>query len=225
MATVEFIYGLGSRYSYLASTQIARIARDTGAEFHWRPVASRELIARRADNPFRTGAGGQYDWTYRRLDAEAWAEHYGVPFRDPVGRLSHDHALPSMAAFAAGRQGQVEEMSHRLFRLIFVDDRERFDRDDVLGEARALGLDVVRFQADLESPELAEEHEEEIRSVEARGVWGVPTFLCGDRLFWGNDRLILLEAALKSGALCRPVSYMETANFPSLSSRDPRSRP
>ena len=197
MATVEFIYGLGSRYSYLASTQIARIARDTGAEFCWRPVASRELIGRRGDNPFRAGAGGQYDWTYRRLDAEAWAEHYGVPFRDPVGRLSYDPSMPSMAALAAGRQGQVEAMSHRLFRLIFVDERENLDQEDVLVEARALGLDIARFEADLGSPDLAEEHEGAIARAKSSGVWGVPTFLYGDRLFWGNDRLILLEAALK----------------------------
>ena len=197
MATVEFIYGLGSRYSYLASTQIARIARETGAEFRWRPVASRELIARRADDPFRAGAGGQYDWTYRRLDAEAWAKHYGVPFRDPVGRLSYDHSLPSMAALAAGRQGQVEAMSRQLFRLIFVDDRETFGRDEILVEACALGFDIPRFEADLESPALAEEHEGEIAKAEACGVFGVPTFLYGSRLFWGNDRLILLEAALK----------------------------
>ena len=34
----------------------------------------------------------------------------------------------------------------------------------------------------------------------AKGVFGVPTFVLGDRLFWGNDRLILLEHALTRAA-------------------------
>ncbi|MYE86524.1 MAG: hypothetical protein F4X31_09835 [Gammaproteobacteria bacterium] len=97
MATVDFIYGLGSRYSYLASTQIERIARETGA----------------------------------------------------------------------------------------------------------LGLDLARFESDLDSPELAQEHEQRVLEAESRGAFGVPTFLYGDDLYWGNDRLVLLEAAL--GAKHAPV--------------------
>ena len=73
MATVDFIYGLGSRYSYLAATQLARIERETGATFRWRPLSSSRLIGRRADDPFAAKAGGQYDWDYRRRDSEAWA--------------------------------------------------------------------------------------------------------------------------------------------------------
>ena len=200
MARVDFIYALGSRYSYLASTQIERIAGETGARFRWQPISSLALLARRKDDPFRAGAGGQYDWDYRRRDAEAWAHHYGVPFNDPVGRLAYDSVLAALAALAARRQKRVEAMSHRLFRLIFVDERAEFGRDEVLFEARALGLDVSRFEADLDSPELAKEHERHVVESETRGVFGVPTFLYCDQLYWGNDRLVLLESALKSAA-------------------------
>ncbi|MCY3640769.1 MAG: DsbA family protein [Gammaproteobacteria bacterium] len=198
IAIVDFIYGLGSRYSYLASTQINRIAGETGAVFRWQPVSSRALLGRRSDEPFKPGARGQYDWDYRKRDAEAWARYYGVPFNDPVGRLTYDPALPALAAMAAGRQDQVEAMSHLLFRLIFVDDHSQFGRDEVLAAARTLGLDLARLESDLDSPELAQEHEQCILKVESRGAFGVPTFFYGDDLYWGNDRLVLLEAALRA---------------------------
>ena len=198
IAKVEFIYGLASRYSYLASTQILRITRETGAEFRWRPIFSLTLLDRRSVNPFRTAAGGQYDWNYRRRDAEAWAAHYGVPFSDPIGRLTFEPRLPVLAAIAAGRQNRVEAMSLRLFRLIYVDERSEFGRDEVLSEARALGLDVATFAADLDSPEVEATHERSLAEAEERGVFGVPTFLYGDQLYWGNDRLVLLEAALRN---------------------------
>lgn len=88
-------------------------------------------------------------------------------------------------------------MSNLLFRLIFVDDRTSFGRNEILEEARTLEFDLARFESDLDSPELAQEHEQRISEVESRGVFGVPTFLHRDELYWGNDRLVLLEAALK----------------------------
>ena len=197
MATVDFIYGLESRYSYLASTQIGRVARETGATFRWQPISTHALLGRRADDPFTPGARGQYDWDYRKRDAEAWARFYGVPFNDPIGRLTYEPLLPALAALAAGRQGRVDAMSHSLFRLIFVDDRNAFGRNEILAEVEALGLDVARFRSDLDSPELAQEHEKRILEVESRGVFGVPTFFFRDQLYWGNDRLVLLESALK----------------------------
>ena len=46
--------------------------------------------------------------------------------------------------------------------------------------------------------ELAQEHERRVLEAESRGVFGVPTFLFRDQLYWGNDRLVLLEAALRA---------------------------
>jgi len=166
--------------------------------FRWLPVSSHALLGRRADEPFKPGARGQYDWSYRKRDAEAWARYYGVPFHDPIGRLTYDPMLPALAAMAAGHQNKVEAMSHLLFRLIFVDDHSQFGREEVFAEASALGLDLARFESDLDSPELAQEHEQRVLEVESRGAFGVPTFFYGDELYWGNDRLVLLEEALKT---------------------------
>src|SRR5439155_26436445 len=87
MSVVDAYLGLGSRYSYLASTQFDRIARETGATFNWIPVASPDLFAPER-NPFEGApVSGQYEWFYRKQDAETWADYYGVPFREPMGRL------------------------------------------------------------------------------------------------------------------------------------------
>ncbi|MBT5432609.1 MAG: hypothetical protein HOI34_18620 [Rhodospirillaceae bacterium] len=195
---VDFFYGPGRRYSYLASIQIARIERDTGASFRWLPFQSSRLITHDGRDPFAgEPLSGQYDWDFRRRDAEAWAAFYGVAFRDPIGRLKYDYSDVALAALVAGRQDAVVSMSHRLFRLIFVDDRLVLARDDVLAEARAAGLDMVQFEADLYDDKRVEEHEAIVEEAARRGAFGVPTFCVGEHMFWGNDRLPLLEAALR----------------------------
>ncbi len=194
--TVDFYYGLGSRYSYLASTQIERIAAATGCRFEWYPAASSALMALRGGRPFRgEPISGQYEWPYRRHDAEAWAEYYGVPYREPVDFLVDPDYL-AVAATAAKQLGAVEVYSRRLFRAVFVEGRAVAEAD--LAElATEAGLDAAAFRAQLADPATTERYQAELRRARERGAFGVPTFFLGERMFWGNDRLVLLEHFIK----------------------------
>jgi 2-hydroxychromene-2-carboxylate isomerase len=121
--TVEFYYSVGSRYSYLASTQIAKLEGETGARAGWLPLSGVDLMAAAGYRPFEgPPASGQYDWPYRRRDAAAWAEFYGVPFREPA---DVNVAPPTLACVAARRLGGAEQLSHRLFRCHFVEGRSK----------------------------------------------------------------------------------------------------
>ncbi len=189
--TVDFYYGLGSRYSYLASTQLARIAAETGCRFDWHPLKSGALMELRGGHPFHGApVSGQYEWPYRRLDAEAWAEFYGVPYREPVDFLV-DPAYLAVAAIAAKRLGAVEAYSRRLFRAIFVDGRAVAEAD-LSDFAEDAGLDAAAFRTHLDDPATAEMHEAALQAAHRRSAFGVPTFFVGDHLFWGNDRLPLV---------------------------------
>ena len=194
-ATVDFYLGLGSRYSYLAASQVDRIEKAYGCRFVWKPIASGALMDRRGGNPFRgEPLSGQYDWGYREYDAKCWAAHYGIPFREPVA-FRTDPAMLALACLAAEMQGALVPCCHLLQRLIFVDG-VAID-DTVLAElAKPLGLDAEAFQRDLRAPQTRVRHERLLDEAKGRGAFGVPTFFLGDRMFWGNDRLVLLEAAL-----------------------------
>ena len=189
---VDFYYGLGSRYSYLATTQLERIAAATGCRFEWRPVSSGALMGLRGARPFRGApVSGQYEWPYRRHDAEAWAEYYGVPYREPVDFLVDPDYL-AVAASAAKQLGGVEAYSRRLFQAIFIEGRTVAE-DDLTKLATEAGLDAAGFRAQLDDPATAARYQAELRRARERGAFGVPTFFLGERMFWGNDRLLLLE--------------------------------
>lgn len=189
---VDFYYGLGSRYSYLASTQIAGLEAETGCRVEWRPLSSADLMAARGHNPFHGPAvSGQYEWTYRQGDAEFWAEYYGVPYREPLGfRVDPRHLAE--ACIAAGRMGQLVPYSRRLFAAIFVDGR-RIDGGVLEEIASETGLDVPEFHALRADPATVAAHLDTVREAHRRGAFGVPSFFVGERLFWGNDRLVLLR--------------------------------
>jgi len=59
---VDFYFGVGSRYSYLAATQLKALGAETGVRFNWLAVDSSRLIAARGHNPSAAPDGiGQYD--------------------------------------------------------------------------------------------------------------------------------------------------------------------
>jgi len=196
---VDFYFGVGSRYSYLASTQLAALGAETGARFNWLAVDSARLIAAThgGHSPFAIPNGsGQYDWGYRRKDAEAWAALYEVRFREPHGRLALDPGLLSLACTAARRLGAAEAYARTLFRAVFADNLPAVDRGVCIASAGEVGLDRDAFARVLDDVGVWEERERVTREAMERGAFGVPTFAFGERLFWGNDRLVLLRCAL-----------------------------
>lgn len=206
---MDFYFGAGSRYSYLASTQLGALAAETGARFSWLAVDSARLIAARGHNPFAASNGvGQYDWAYRQADAEAWADLYGVPFREPRGRIVLDPDLLSLACTAAHRLGAAEAYARALFRAVFVDDLPTVDRAACVERAAEAGLDRAAFADALEDAGTQAERERVMRDAAGRGAFGVPTFAFGDRLFWGNDRLPLLRHALLQARRAAPSPAM-----------------
>lgn len=204
--TVDFYLGLGSRYSYLAASQIDRIEAETGCRFVWKPIASGVLIDRYGDNPFRgeTGPGarpGQYDQAYREYDARGWAALYGIPFHEPLA-FEVDPTLPALACLAADRQGALVACC-RLFQQLIFADGTSIDVSTIAALPARLGLEEGAFRRDLEAPQTRARHEALIDEAAQRGAFGVPTFFVGRQMFWGNDRLPLLEAALRGTELPR----------------------
>jgi len=198
---VPFYFGLGSRYSYLAASQLERIETETGCRFDWLPLQSGELIRRanRGQSPFDgERVSGQYDWGYRRRDAESWAALYGVPYREPA-EFRVDPSNLAKACWAAGADGKLKEMSRQIFNAVFV--KGRVVCREVLGElASDIGLDGSNLLASLDAPDVVARHDAALDRAIENGAFGVPSFIVAGRVYWGNDRLPLVEHALANPA-------------------------
>jgi 2-hydroxychromene-2-carboxylate isomerase len=200
---IDFVFGIRSRYSYLASTQIERLERETGAAVRWRCVVSAELMAAAGYRPFEgKPSSGQYDFGYRRQDAEAWAAFYGVPYSEPPNPMA-DARISALACVVADRMGGAAAFSRRLFARYFAEGRDPLDAAGLVAEATAVGLDRKRFERALTDPATERHYAENIEEARAAGAFGVPSLILGGRVFWGNDRIPLLRqhvARVKAGA-------------------------
>lgn len=193
MKTVDFFFDLSSPYSYLAATQVPALAARTGAEVAWKPFVLHAVFkATGNDMPARVEAKARY----MLPDLERWARHYGVPFRFS-SRFPASTIKAMRLVLVGGAAGRAAEAALEAFRSMWVDDRDLNDPAELGALARKAGLDPEQALADIEGPEIKDRLRAHTDEAIRRGAFGAPSFFVGEELFWGNDRLVLLEEALR----------------------------
>ena len=189
---VDFFFGPGSRYSYLAATQLSRIAEETGAVFNWRPLYSGELIERAGATP-----RSPQDPVYRHRDAARWARRYGVAYAQPDGVC--DWRRLAYACVAAAKLGAAEAFGYGVLRLIYAEGVTPTD-GHLVELAESCGLQAEGLIATANTPETAAHHEANVADALAAGAFGVPTFVTEKgAVVWGQDRLPLLKDCILMG--------------------------
>lgn len=201
MKTVEFYYDLVSPYSYLARGEISRICREHGAELSLKPMllgAVHNAVGLQAPIEIRAKA------RYQAKDIRRWAERYGLPMDFPNPFPFRTLKTMRAAKFLEDR-GELEAFTREAFALYWEEGGapeglEEADEDGPVSEAvRRIGADPEEVLAGASAPEAKEALKVATGEAVERGVFGAPAFFIGDEMFWGNDRLHFVEAALRDG--------------------------
>ena len=185
--TVEFFYDIVSTYSYLASTQIEALADRTGATFVWRPFLLGGVFKATGNAPPASlPARGLYLMT----DVQRWCRLYGVTFKLPASFPAS--TLIAMRALTALEGDERVAATHRLFHAYFVDN---VDISDAAVVADLIGEGPVAMASD---PTVKAALRASTEEAVSRGAFGAPSFFFNGEMYFGNDRLHFLEAALKA---------------------------
>lgn len=190
---VDFFYGIGSRYSYLAAARLAGLTSRTGASFRWRVLYSPDLIARAGGNPFEPDRRrGQYLPEYRSNDAGRWAAYLGIPYVEPDFKATDWRRLAHWCA-AAEAGGDGSRFAMAVFLGTFGQGAAPTDAD-LPKVARSAGHSPQDLRARIRTGGAERVLGANLDAALAAGAFGVPSFLVEDgALYWGQDRLPLLE--------------------------------
>lgn len=189
--TVDFFFDLTSPYSYLAATQLPGLAARTGATVRWRPMVLAAVFQGTGNRmPAETPAKAQY----MLKDLARYAADYGVPFV-----LNHKWPLNTISTMrlvlVGERHGKAEQVAMAAFRRMWADDLDITTPDQLAAIAADAGLPDGAVAA-ITDQAIKDALRANTDEALARGVFGAPALLVGDALFWGNDRLQFVEAAL-----------------------------
>ncbi len=199
-AKVEFFFDLSSPWTCLAFHNIRPIITATGAEIAWRPILVGGVFnaVNQAVYTAREDITGPKARHYAK-SLKDWAALAGVPMNFPG---SH-HPLKSVLAMRVccaleEDQATLERFMDAAFAAYFS-EAANLDNPAVLAEvASAAGFDGAALIAETQQQAIKDQLRANTEEVIERGGYGSPTiFVGGDDMYFGNDQLPLLEAALK----------------------------
>ena len=198
MATLEFFFDCSSPWTYLGFTRIQPIAARTGTEIVWKPVlvggvfnaVNREVYERRANPDPRKAA-------YSAKDLQDWARLTGLKIVMPPPVFPVKATAAMRCALAAQEEGKLVPFAAACFAAYWSDGKD-------ISQPHV--LEAVCGAAELEGPHILERSQhadikDRLRAntdeLIARGGFGSPTlYVGGTDMYFGNDRMELVEAAL-----------------------------
>jgi 2-hydroxychromene-2-carboxylate isomerase len=183
---VEFWFEFGSTYSYPAAFRVEEAAGNAGVELVWRPFLLGPIFKEQGwnDSPFNIyPAKGRYMWR----DLERICEELQIPLRQP-SQFPRNGLLASRVACLFETERWLPEFVRRVYLANFAYDRDISKSAEIVSILKALDLPADLLSA-AESPESKAKLRAQTERAGTLGIFGAPTFVSGNEIFWGNDRL------------------------------------
>ncbi len=196
---LDFYFDCSSPWTYLAFHAIQPLAAELGAEIAWKPIlvggvfntVNRTVYDSRANpNPLKAA--------YMLKDLAAWAQLYGLGIVFPPTVFPVNSVKCMRGAFVALDEGKLVPYATAAFEAYWGDNRD-IAREEVLADiASRAGLERQGFFAAIETDSCKTRLRTNTDELMARGGFGSPTMFVGSSMFFGNDRLPLVRAALEA---------------------------
>jgi 2-hydroxychromene-2-carboxylate isomerase len=197
VAKCEFFFDCSSPWTYLAFHKIEEVCREAGAELVWRPIlvggvfnAVNSSVYEQRAKPVPAKA------RYYAKDLRDWARFYGLRIgQPPVFPVNSVKAM--RGAFFALERGCLPAYARAVFEA-YWGDLQDISQDEVLRPIVAgVGLPADEYFSAIAKPEYKERLRANTDELIARGGFGSPTIFVDDTdMYFGNDRLVLVAAAL-----------------------------
>ena len=198
MSKIEFFFDCSSPWTYLGFEQILQLkSRHSDVELEFRPIlvggvfnAVNPSVYNNRDNPVPAKVN------YGKKDMKDWADYVGIEIGSPpVFPVNSVKAM--RGAFVAIEEGCLEDYARAVFKRYWTDLAD-ISQDDILGDiVSSVGMNKETFFQKIADQTYKDKLKESTEELIKRGGFGSPTmFLNGNDIYFGNDRISLMEIKL-----------------------------
>ena len=195
--TIEYYFSPMSPWTYLGHERFAALARKYGAAIDVMPVDFGKIFPASGGLPLAKRAPQRQ--RYRLVELARWREVLGLPLTLQPRYFPYDTTLASLLLVAAkGRDGQAAalRLAGALLHATWAEERDMGDEAQLAAVAAEQGFDTPSLLQLAKSAATRAEYERLTQAAIGRDVFGAPTYVLDGELFWGQDRLDLLERKL-----------------------------
>ena len=193
---VEFFFDCSSPWTYLAFVEILELSSRQNLEIIWKPIlvggvfnsVNQDVYEfRKRPNPKKL--------SYSNSDLKLWSKLRGVEINFP--KVFPVNSVKAMrGCLFAEKDNQLVEFAKKIFQAYWGEGIDISQEDLLLEIVKTLNLNPEEFKKFIDSQEAKNLLKENTEDLIQRGGFGSPTFFCKEHIFFGNDRLHLLEEAI-----------------------------
>jgi len=197
---IDYYASLNSPWTHLGAARIEALAAKHGASLRIWPVDFGTIFAGSGGLPLPKRSPQRQ--AYRLQELARWREHLGIPITIQPRHFPANE-LPGACCVIALRETMGDapaiRLAHRILKALWEEERNPGDPATLAALIAEAGLEpeaVLRLGAE---PRWAERREADTKSALDRGVFGAPSYVIGEEIFWGQDRLDFVDRRLARG--------------------------
>lgn len=194
--TVTVYFSLASPWAYLGWRRLREITDSAGASVVFRPIQMATVFKATGGLPLAERPKARRH--YRLMELRRWRDRLGIPIHLEPRFFPVDERQAARMVIAAGLEGgDVDRLSEAFLRAVWEEQRNIADRATRVAIAAAESLDGEALEVHAGSAVLAGLQQSYTEAAIAAGVFGVPSYVLDEELFWGQDRLDFVQRALR----------------------------
>ena len=197
---IDYYASLNSPWTHLGAARIEALAARHGASLRIWPVDFGTIFAGSGGLPLPKRSPQRQ--AYRLQELARWRDQLGIPIRIQPKHFPASEALSSGCVIGLREtQGDAPaiRLAHAVLKALWEQERDPGERETLAALIGECGLDPAAVLALGAEPRWAAMREADTAAALARGVFGAPTYVIGEDIFWGQDRLDFVAKRLARG--------------------------
>jgi carboxymethylenebutenolidase len=197
---IDYYASLNSPWTHLGAARIEAMATANNATLRIFPVDFGAIFAQSGGLPLPKRSPQRQ--AYRLQELVRWRDHLGIPIQiEP--KFFPSNELPAASCVIALRETVGDQpainLAHRVLKALWQEEANPGDPATLAALITEIGLDADQVLELGSDPKWAERRLADTRVAMEKGVFGAPSYVIGDEIFWGQDRLSFTERRLAFG--------------------------
>ncbi len=187
MSNIDFYFSIGSTYTYLTITRILDVEKKYSVKFNWKPFSVRAIMKEMNNIPFPKEKVNKVNYMWR--DIERRAKGYGFFAKTPVPYPLTQFDLANKLAILGLEEGWGVDYVRLTYKRWFQEGKEPAVDPNISEICNELKIDKNKVIEKANSDKIEKEYLANTESARKNKVFGSPSFIVGNEIFWGDDRL------------------------------------
>ena len=187
MSSIDFYFSIGSTYTYLSVTRILDVEKKHDVKFNWKPFSVRAIMKEMNNIPFPKDKKNKVDYMWR--DIERRAEGYGFFAKTPFPYPLSEFDLANKLAILGLKEGWGIDYVRLTYKRWFQEGKEPATEPNLSEICSELKLDKDKIISNANNEEIVKKYLANTDSARNNNVFGSPSFIINNEIFWGDDRM------------------------------------